>query len=97
MFLVSDDTAAVERNDTMLEEIDHTFVVSGQDHRRAKIVYLLEYLYYLEGIEGIKIARGLVGDENVGLIDDGTGDSNTLFLSRRELVGEVPKLVSEVY
>ncbi len=56
---------------------------------------LLEYLHYLNARLGIESACRLVSEDYIGIVDDGTGDSNSLHLTARHLARTLLHLVAE--
>src|SRR5699024_3607658 len=46
---------------------------------------------------GIEVAGGFVGEEEVGVGDDGAGDGDALFLAAGELAGEVVEAVAQAH
>jgi len=65
---------------------DITFV---SDHHQgvSLLVEMTEELHNLSSGGGIEIAGGLVGENDGGIINDGSGDCDALPLSARQLIG----------
>ncbi len=47
------------------------------------------------GAGGVEVSGGFVGEDEVGIGDDGAGDGDALLLSAGELAGEVVEPVAE--
>jgi len=63
--------------------------VSDHDDSVAFAVDALEFVHDGEGRVRVEIARGLVGEDNLWVRDDGAGDGGALLLAAGELEGEV--------
>ena len=58
---------------------------------------LSEDLHDLHTGNGVQSARGLVGQKNIGVVDDGAGNGHTLHLTARHLVGLLVELIPQTY
>jgi hypothetical protein len=68
----------------------------GHDHDRLPlIVEFLEQPDDLDGRLGVQVARGLVGEQDRGLVDERPRDRDPLPLPARQLVGAVPHPVAQ--
>ena len=68
------------------------------DHDESGAVALLdlgEDFENLCGVDAVEVAGGLVGEENLGLVDEGAGDGNTLTLTGGELCGVLVEAMLE--
>ncbi len=68
------------------------------DHDDGFFEFLVEALEEGEdvgGAGGVEVAGGFVGEDEVGVGDDGAGDGDALFLAAGELAGEVVEAVGE--
>jgi hypothetical protein len=54
----------------------------------AGIVESFEELHDLFALRGVQIAGGLIGKNEFGILDDGTGDTDQLLLPARKLIGK---------
>src|SRR5436305_10909358 len=61
-------------------------LVGDQDHGVARLVELVEELHDLLGRGGVEVAGGLVGEQDGGIVDQGSGDGHTLALAAGQLV-----------
>ena len=67
-----------------------------RDHNDELILrYLLENVHYLHGGIGVERAGRLVGQENIRIIDERTGNGNALHLAAGHLVRLLLKLIAE--
>ena len=70
-------------------------VVRDHEDRVARAVQLAEK-FHDDGFVGfVEIAGGLVGEDQLGLIDQGAGDRDALLLAAGELRGEMREAVAE--
>ena len=53
------------------------------------VVQLSKQMHYLGSILGIKVTRRLIGKDELGTEDHGTGDGYSLLLTTRKLVREM--------
>ena len=75
-------------NNLTIKEVDDALGVTGislrvGDHYDggALLVQLGEQLHYLQTILGVKVTRRLIGQDQLGVHHDGTGNGNTLLLT----------------
>src|SRR5271165_3232541 len=55
---------------------------------RAGVVQACEELHDFVALRGVQIAGGFVGEDELGILDYGTGDADELLLSAGKLIGE---------
>src|SRR5215212_2429797 len=82
-------------DDPAVGELDDAVAVGGVhlgvrdlDDGRAGGVEPLEQLHDLAPLARMEVAGGLVGEDELGPVDDGAGDGDELLLAARHLVGE---------
>jgi hypothetical protein len=95
--VVADDLAPIHGDDALPDSIDDALIVRRDDDGGAELVDLLQDLDDLEGVDRVEVAGRLVGDDELGLIDDRAADGDALLLAARELVGEMLRLVGEIH
>ena len=67
-----------------------------RDHDNELILgYLLEYLHYLHARIRVERTRRLVGEQNVGVVYQRSGDGNSLHLATGHLVGLLRELIAQ--
>lgn len=66
-------------------------------YNKALACDFLYKVHYLDGSVGIERARGFVGKQNFGIVDEGAGDCHPLHLAARKLVGALVQLGAEAY
>ena len=66
-------------------------------YNKALACDFLYQVHYLDGSVGIERARGFVGKQNFGIVDEGAGDCHPLHLAARKLVGALVQLGAEAY
>src|SRR5262245_15920705 len=93
--LVADDAAVVERDHAAPHLVDHLAVVGHDDNGGAGPVDPVEHLHDPDGGVGIEVSGRLVGQQQRRVVDERTGDGETLLLAARKLVGEALDLVGE--
>ncbi len=71
--------------------------VGHHDDGGALVVQLAEQLHHLAAVLRVEVAGGLVGKDELGTGDDGTGDGDALLLTAGELAGEVLGTVADVH
>ena len=59
-------------------------IVGGDDHRRAETVQFDKQAQQAARHLGVNVAGGLVGEQQLGLGDDGAGDGGALLLAARQ-------------
>ena len=69
--------------------------VMGDHYNEPVFGYLLEQIHYLNAGLGVKRARRLVGKQYLGVVDQRSGDSHTLHLTARHLIGLLAELIAE--
>src|SRR5882762_1743712 len=84
--LVSDNLAALDRHHPASHDIDDLPVVSRHHDRGAAGIDLQQQLHNLPRGGRIQVSGGLVGEEDPRVMDEGTGDRDTLLFAARELV-----------
>src|ERR1700704_3102554 len=85
--LVSDDLAALDRHHPASHDIDDLPVVGRHQHGGATGIDLQEQLNDLPGGGRVQVSRGLIGEKNPRIMDEGAGDRDALLLAARKLVG----------
>lgn len=96
MSVVTDYPALVHRDDAAADGIDDAFVVRREDDRRTEVVYFFQDLDDVVRVDRIEIARRLVSDDDVGLIDDRSSDGDPLRLAAGKLARKTPDLRHEI-
>ena len=97
------DRCGVARDEAVLDAHDAVGVALGQlgvvrDHDHQAVAReLLQDLHDLHGGIGVERAGGFVGEDDLGVVDDGTGDGDALHLSARELVGFLFEVVAQAH
>src|SRR3989344_443416 len=92
-FFVPDDAPFLEGYHAFAQSIYNITIVGRQNNHRAKLVDFSEKLYNLPGVDRVKITSGLVRNNHIRPVDDSAGNSDSLFLPARELMGEVPGFI----
>ena len=64
----------------LAESLHQMLVMACDEDRNANGVEILEHPHDFLGKFGIKVAGGLIGEDQLGLVDDGTSDSYPLLL-----------------
>ena len=75
---------------------DEFFIVAADNHGRPLFVDLFKNADDLESKLGIEIAGGFVGEKDLGLIDDGTGNRHPLLFSVGEVGRILPHFLMEI-
>ena len=75
--------------------VDNLLVVGGHDHCGASPVDGIQDLHDAQGGGWIKIACGLICQQNFRIVDVGPGQSHTLGLAAGKLVGVVVLLAGQ--
>lgn len=75
---------------------DELSVVSSDDDRRPTFVNLAEEIHDFKGQFRIKVSSGLVSQNNLRIVDDGSSDSDSLLLSVGEMGGVIPHPVMKI-
>ena len=83
-------------HDLTVEEVDDAVGVAGvalgvghHDDGGAFLMKFGQKVHHLLAVLRIQVTGGLVGEDELGVGDDGTGDGHTLLLTARELLREV--------
>ena len=83
-------------NNLAIEEVDDALGVTGislrvGDHHdgSALLVQLCQELHHFETILGVEVTSRLVGEDELGIHHDGSGNGDALLLTARELLREV--------
>ena len=77
--------------------VGEVLVVGDDDEGDAFFaVELEEEVHDVFAGDGVEVAGGFVGEDDFGVVDDGTGDADALFLAAGEVVGLVVDLVVEL-
>src|SRR3989344_988002 len=92
---VADDFALIHHDDAPTDRIHDRFIVRRKQHGGAQIIDTLEDFNDIMRIHGIEIARRLIGDQDIGLIDERARYSNALLLAAGKFMGETPNLFAE--
>ena len=64
------------------------FGMGDLDDGGAGFIEFLEELHDLVALDGMEIAGGLIGEDELGILDDGAGYADELLLAAGELIGE---------
>src|SRR6266446_9404340 len=86
-FLLADHPAVLELNDAMTIR-GVALRVRNLNDCRASVVESLEELHDLVALRGVQVAGRLVGEDELGILDDRARDANELLLAAGKLVGE---------
>src|SRR6187431_2591413 len=90
------DRFAVAQLDDPVGHVQEQWVVRGDDRRNALAANeLADDLHDRPRVRGVELARGLVGDQELGPIGERAHDRHSLLLTARELVGPVAGAASE--
>src|SRR3989344_1850813 len=95
MRIVADDFALIHHDDAPTDRIDDRFIVRRKQHGGTQIIDTLQDLDDIMRIDGIEIAGGLIGDQDIGLIDERARYSHALLLAAGEFMGKTPNLFAE--
>ena len=71
--------------------------VVGDHDDQPVLADLLEQLHHLDAGLGVQGAGGLVGQDDVGVIDDGAGNGHPLHLAARHLAGPLEQLAAQAH
>src|ERR1017187_7940647 len=93
--LIADQLAVVELEDPLTKLINYPFVVGGHHDRRAGAVDPVQQAHDVQAGRRVEVARGLVGQQNRGLVDESASDGHTLLLTTGELVRQPLLLAAE--
>src|SRR5665647_1617209 len=93
--LIADQFAVVELENPLAQLIDDPVVVCGHHDRRASSVDPVQQTHDVQAGGRVEVARGLVCQQNQGLVDEGTGYCHTLLLTSGELVRQPFLLAAE--
>ena len=84
LVVIFSNTAVVEHDAPQAKMVDHVQVVTRHHHRDADIIEPPEEAHDLEREVGIQVAGRLVGDQDGGLLIDGTRDADALLFAGRQ-------------
>src|ERR1035437_3760897 len=93
--LVADQLAIVELDNALAQLIYDPVVVSGHHDRGSGAVDPVQQAHDLQARGRVEVARGLVGQQNRRLVDEGPRDRHPLLLASGELVRQPLLLVGE--
>ena len=91
-----EDAAPVEREAAAARLPDEVHVVRGDEDGRPADVDLREEPHHLLGEAVVEVPGRLVGDEELGLVDEGARERDALLLAPGELLGEGVDAVVEL-
>src|SRR5690606_28631970 len=83
--IISNNTAAIHGNHATAKRVYHPLVMGGYKYGRTKLINLTQNVHDFVRVHRIKVAGGLVRNNEIGLIDDGTANSHALLLTTRQL------------
>ena len=101
--LFLDHRIGIAENDPVVQFHDSGGVLVGQlrivgDHDdQAVLGHLLEEVHDLDRGLGVQCPGGLVGQEDAGVVHQGTGYGNPLHLAAGELVGSLVDMLAQAY
>src|SRR5450756_685822 len=95
MHLIADQFAVVELENPLAQLIHDPVVVRGHHDRRASAVDPVQQAHDLQAGGRVEVPRGLVSQQNQGLVDEGTGYCHTLLLPSGDLVRQPFLLAGE--
>ena len=90
------DSAVPQADDAVGILLRQFGVVRDHDHE-AVFCHILQQLHDLDARLAVQCAGGLVGQQDVGVVDEGAGDGHALHLAARHLSGALVELVSEAH
>ena len=90
------DSAVPQTDDAVGILLRQFGVVRDHDHK-AVFCHILQQLHDLDARLTVQCAGGLVGQQDVGVIDEGAGDGHALHLAARHLGGALVELVPEAH
>ena len=90
------DSAVPQTDDAVGILLRQFGVVSDHDHK-AVFCHILQQLHDLDARLTVQCAGGLVGQQDVGVVDEGAGDGHALHLAARHLGGALVELVPEAH
>src|ERR1700676_5274453 len=94
-FFLADHPAVFELDDTVAEG-GVALGVGDLNDGGAAFVQAFEELHDLFALCGVKVSRGLVGENELGILDDRASDADQLLLTARKLVGKEIFLADDV-
>ena len=86
--------AVAEANDA-LGVGSHVVFVRDHDDRAALVVEALEHRQDFLAGDGVEVARGFIGQDEIRIVHQAAGDRDALLLSAGELRGPVAKTIAE--
>ena len=91
-------------HDLTVEEVDDAVGVAGvalgvgyHDDGGAFLVEVGQKVHHFLAVLGVQVTRRLVGEDELGVGDDGTGDGHPLLLATRQLLREMVFAVPDVH
>ena len=90
------DSAVPQTDDAVGILLRQFGVVRDHDHE-AVFCHILQQLHDLDARLAVQCAGGLVGQQDVGVVDEGAGDGHALHLAARHLGGALVELVPETH
>ena len=90
------DSAVPQTDDAVGILLRQFGVVSDHDHK-AVFCHILQQLHDLDARLAVQCAGGFVGQQDVGVVDEGAGDGHALHLATRHLGGTLVELVPEAH
>ena len=69
----------------------------GHHDDQAVLADLLQQFHHLDAGLGVQRAGGLVGQDDIGVVDDGPGNGHPLHLAARHLAGALVQLVAQAH
>ena len=93
--MVANDDAVRQLDDALAHLVDDLGVVRGHDDGGAGAVDAIEQFHDADARVRVKVARRLIGDEDIRPVDEGPGDRDALLLTAGQFVGEALFLAVE--
>src|SRR3989344_3665148 len=84
--VVADNAAFLQSYNPSFQRINNIIVVGREPPGGAEVVYFFQKPDYLARVYGVKIACGLVGQNDIWPVDEGAGNGHALFFASRKLV-----------
>ena len=89
--------SAVPQTDDAVGILLRQFGVVGDHDYEAVFCHILQQLHDLDARLAVQCAGGLVGQQDVGIVDEGAGDGHALHLAARHLGGALVELVPQAH
>src|ERR1700704_334195 len=94
--VVPNDLAVVDRDHAPAQQVDDVAIMGRHQHGRLGLVVdLQEELHDLPAGRRVEVAGRLVGNDQPGLVDQGTSDGDALLLAARQLTRVFGELSSQ--